>query len=184
MDKPALALIEFKAVPRGILATDAIVKKAPVEILASHPICPGKYMVIFAGDVADVEESLKAGLTAGGDMVIHHVFLPYIHADIIPAVSGTTSIKTFGAIGVVETFSVASCVVAADCAAKTAQVKLVEIRLANGLGGKAYFVITGELFDVESSMEAAVALVRGEGLLADSTLIPAPHSDLLAKGIV
>lgn len=183
MKEPAIGLIEFKSVARGIIATDAIVKKAPVAILETHPICPGKYMVLFAGEVADVGESLTEGVRVGGDMVVNELFLPYVHPDIIPAITGTTVIERFGAIGVIETFSVASCVAAADKAAKATPAKMVEIRLANGLGGKAYFVMTGELYDIEASILAAKGHVKSEGLLAGCEIIPAPHPDLINKGI-
>ncbi len=183
MKQPALGMIEFKSIARGIATTDTVVKKAPVTILTTNPVCPGKYMLIFAGQVADVEESLKAGLVFGGDLVINHLFIPNIHDDILPAFSGATKIKKYGAIGIVETFSVASCVMAADKAAKTSPIQLVEIRLANGLGGKGYFVFTGELVDVEASMEVAKAHVQQEGLLAACEVIPAPHKELIEKGI-
>lgn len=183
MKEPALGLIEFKSIAKGIFATDAIVKKASVKILNTNPVCPGKYLAIFAGEVADVDEALKAGLAAGGDMVINELFLPYIHLDVIPAISGVTKIEKFGALGVVESFSVASCVAAADIAAKNSPIKLVEIRLANGLGGKAFFVITGELADVESSTLAAREYIKAEGLLAGCEIIAAPHIDLIEKGM-
>jgi microcompartment protein CcmL/EutN len=182
MSDPALAMIEFKSIARGIIATDALVKKAPCKILSSNPICPGKYLVVFTGEVADVDESLKEGLAIGGDLVINSLFLPQVHLDVIPAITATTAIKEFGAIGVIESFSVASCVVGADLAAKASDAKLVEMRLANGLGGKAYFVITGVLADVEASIAAAKYYIASEGLLVTAEIIPSPHPDLLAKG--
>jgi microcompartment protein CcmL/EutN len=182
MIEPALGVIEFKSIARGIFACDALAKKAPVNIIATNPICPGKYMIIFAGEVADVEESLQAGRAAGGDMVINDLFLPYLHEDVIPAISGATTIEKFGALGIVEAFSIVSCVQGADIAAKTAPIKLVELRLANGLGGKGFFVLTGELADVEAAVAAATAHIRSEGLLAGAEIIAAPHPDLIAKG--
>ena len=183
MAEPALGMIEFKSIAKGIFATDAIAKKAAVKIISTNPVCPGKYMVIFAGAVSEVEESLQAGLGAGGDMVINSLFLPYLHEDVIPAISGATKIEKFGAIGVIETFSIVSCVMGADRAAKTAPIKLVEIRLANGLGGKGYFVMTGELADVEVSVAAAIEYIKTEGLLAGSEIIASPHPDLIDKGV-
>jgi microcompartment protein CcmL/EutN len=183
MKEPALGMIEFKSVARGIMVTDVIVKKAPVLLLETHPICPGKYVVLFAGEVADVEESLQAGLKAGGDLVVNDLFLPNAHRDIIPAITGSTVVETFGAVGVIETFSIASCVVAADKAAKMSPARLVEIRLAQGLGGKAYFVMTGELPDIEASIGAARDHARSEGLLAGCEIIPRPHPDLIRKGV-
>ncbi len=183
MKEPALGMIEYKSVARGIMSCDAMVKKAPVRILETHPVCPGKYYTIVGGEVADVDEAMKAGLESGGDMVISHLFLPYVHRSVIPAVAGTAKVERFGAIGVIESFSVAICVQAADIAAKATRAQLVEIRLANGLGGKGYFILTGELADVEDSLAAAREYVASEGMLAAAELIAAPHPDLLEKGI-
>ena len=183
MKKPALGLIEFKSIAHGIFTTDAMVKKAPVQILETHPICPGKYMTLIAGEVGDVEEAMKVGIEIAGDMLVNDLLLPQVHLDIIPSLTGTTQIETFGALGIIETFSVASCIVAADIAAKATPIKLVEMRLANGLGGKAYFVMTGLLSDVEESLKLAAAHVRKEGLLAASSLIASPHPDLISKGV-
>lgn len=180
---PALGMIELNSVARGIVVTDYIAKKAPVEILETHPICPGKYLVLFAGEVGPVEESLKEGVEVGRESVINRLFLPNVHPDVIPAITGSTRIEEFGSVGIIETFSIASCVVAADIAAKTAEVKIVEVRLANGLGGKAFFVMTGELYSVEASVEAAHRFVMSEGALAGKEIIPAPHPDLIEKGM-
>jgi len=181
MQEPALGMIEFKSIAKGLFAVDAIVKKAPVKILSTSSICPGKYLIIFSGEVADVEESLNAGLTAGGDMVIHYLFLPYVHREVIPALVGVSDIKVFGALGIIESFSVASCIAAADRAVKIAPIKLVEIRLANGIGGKGYFLLTGELADVEIACAAAKERISTDGLLAGCEIIATPHQDLLAK---
>ena len=181
--EPAIGLIELKSVARGIVVTDVIAKKAPVTVLRTHPVCPGKYIVLFSGDVAPVDESLRAGIEAAGDLLVNDLFLPHVHESIIPAISGAVVVEKFASLGVIETFSVASCIVAADIAAKKADVTLTEIRLAMGLGGKAYFVMTGEQHSVEASLEAATEYVRGEGLLAGSEIIRSPHEDVIEKGV-
>lgn len=183
MHEPALGLIEFKSIAKGIFATDAIAKKAPVKILSTNPICPGKYLAMFCGEVADVDESMKAGLAAGGDMVINCLFLPHLHETVIPALSGATKINHFGSLCIIETFSVASCVAAADKAAKTVPIKLIEIRLANGLGGKAFFVMTGDLADIEAAAASIKELNKEEGMLAGCEIIASPHPDLIDKGV-
>ena len=179
---PAIALIEYKSIARGISATDAMVKKAPVIILESCAISPGKFMTIISGEVANVEEALKAGIEKAGDLLINHLFLPKVHEAILPALAGKSLTHPILSLGIIETFSVASCIAAADIAAKTAQVHFVKLRLANGLGGKAYFVISGILSDVEVALENAAAHVRQEGLLTAVELIQNPHPDLIAKG--
>jgi microcompartment protein CcmL/EutN len=183
MNEPCLGMIEYKSVARGIFSCDAMVKKAAVRILETHPVCPGKYLTIICGDVAEVEEAMKIGLETGKDMVVADLFLPFVHQSVIPALAGTASIEAFGSLGIIETFAAATCLQAADIAAKAAAVQLVEIRLANGLGGKGYFVMTGELADVEGSLAAAREFAAQAGMLAACELIPAPHRDLIAKGI-
>ena len=183
MKEPALGMIEYKSVAKGITSCDAMVKKAPVRIIETHPVCPGKYITIICGEVADVEEAMKAGIESGKDMVIADLFLPHVHHSVIPALAGATKIEKFGSVGVIESFSVAACVQAADIAAKATPIQLVEIRLANGLGGKGYFVMTGELADIEDSLEAAKQFVKEQGMLAACELIAAPHRDLIDKAL-
>ncbi len=183
MKEPALGMIEYKSVARGIFSCDAMVKKAPVRILETHPICPGKYLTIICGEVADVDEAMKAGIESGGSMVISDLFLPYVDRTVIPAISGTTKIENFDAVAIIETFSVATCVVAADKAVKATPIQLVEIRLANGLGGKGYFVMTGELTNIQEAANIAKDHAKAEGMLADYQIIAAPHPDLIEKGL-
>ena len=183
MKEPAIGLLEFKSVARGIRTIDAVVKKAPVRLLGTYPMCPGKYMILFCGEVDDVAESMKEGKKIGGDLLINDIFIPQIHPSVIPALTASVKIEQFGAIGVIETFSIASCVIAADIAAKATPVKLVEMRLANGLGGKGFFIMTGDLADVEASTAAAAEYVRKEGLLAGHEIIQNPHYDVIHKSI-
>ena len=68
-----------------------------------------------------------------------------------------------------------------DAAAKAADVRLLEMRLANGLGGKSFVLISGDVPNVEAAMEAGVALVQAEGLLVRSVIIPQLHPDMRAK---
>ena len=183
MKGPALGMIELKSVARGIKVTDAICKKAPVDIIQTSAVCPGKYMILFSGEVADVEEAFMEAELIGRDLIVHQIMLPMLHQDIIPAISGTTKISDFKSVGIVESFSISSCVIAADMAAKAAAVKMVEIRLANGLGGKGYFVMTGELSDVEESLRVATDHIKEEGMLAASEIIQNPHPELIEKGL-
>jgi microcompartment protein CcmL/EutN len=74
---------------------------------------------------------------------------------------------------------VATCVTAADVAVKTSDVTLVEIRLARGLGGKAFALVNGDVAAVQASVESAVKEHKEEGMIAKSVVIPSIHKDLL-----
>ena len=179
--REAIGLIETVSIAIGIRVTDEMVKTADVEVLESTAICPGKYMVLIAGDVSSVESSLKRGTETGGDVVVDTLFIPHVHPTVFPAILGATETDGLQALGVVETFTVASSILAADAAAKAAGVTLLEIRLAKGLGGKAFFTMSGEVFEVEAAMEAALKVARAGGNLVRSVVIPRPHEKLGAS---
>ncbi len=176
--REAIGLIETVSIAIGISVTDEMAKTADVEILESTAICPGKYMVLIAGDVSSVESSLKRGVETGGAVVVDTLFIPHVHPQIFPAILGATEVENLRALGVVETFTVASSILAADAAAKAAGVTLLEIRLAKGLGGKGFFTMTGEVFEVEAAMDAALEVAKKGGNLVRSVVIPRPHEKL------
>jgi microcompartment protein CcmL/EutN len=178
--REAIGLIETVSIAVGIDITDSMAKTADVEIMESTAICPGKYMVLVAGDVESVESSLNRGVEVGGDVVVDTLFIPHVHPSVFPAILGATEVDGLQALGVVETFTVASSILAADAAAKAARVTLLEIRLAKGLGGKGFFTFTGDVYEVEAAMEAALRVAKSGGNLVRSVVIPRPHEDLAA----
>jgi microcompartment protein CcmL/EutN len=173
--REAIALVETISVAVGVRVADEMAKQAPVELLEATPICPGKYMVLAAGDVASVEASLRRGIEVGGDVVVDTLFIPNVHQQVFPAILAASGVTALGALGVLETFTAASAIRCADAAAKAARVSLIEIRLAKGLGGKAFFTMTGEVHEVEAAMEAGLAIAREGGNLVRSVVIPRPH---------
>lgn len=181
MQEPALGMIEYNSIAKGIFSADAIAKKAPVRIHASHSISPGKYLNLFSGEVGDVEESYGAGIAAGGDGVVNDILIPHIHPEVLDVMEGNNPTQNFGAIGILETFSVCSCVYAADLAVKHTPIQLVEMKLGTGLGGKGYVVMTGDLHQLEASMEVAWRYAQKEGMLANHEIIPSPHPGFLEK---
>jgi len=179
--REAIGLVETISIAVGVRVTDEMAKAAPVEILESTAICPGKFMVVVAGLVSPVESALARGVEVGGDVVVDTLFIPHVHPEVFPAILGATDLDGLRALGVVETFTVASTILAADAAAKAAPVRLIELRLAKGLGGKAFFTMTGEIPEIEAAMEAALEIVRRDGNLVRSVVIPRPHPDVASK---
>jgi microcompartment protein CcmL/EutN len=154
--QPAIALIEFDSIAIGIRAGDAMVKRAPVEVTYAGTVHPGKYLVLVGGDVACVEESYAAGLAAGDDTVLDKIFLPSAHPEVVRYLRGMRGRVTGEALGIVETRTVAATLGAADRGLKGAEVDLVELKLADRLGGKAYCMFSGTVADVEAAVEIAV----------------------------
>jgi len=180
---PSLALIEVASIARGHKVADAMVKRAPVELLRCEPVSPGKLLVLIAGEVAAVEEAFRAGLDVAADATLDKMVLSQAHEQLPGALRGEARAgepSGVDALGVVETSTVAATILAADAAAKAAIVRLIEMQLARGIGGKAYFVLTGALAEVEAAVEAGLGAVDA-GVVVATEIIPAPHADLVER---
>ena len=178
MSTVVLGALEFSSIAIGIRALDEMVKIAPIKIIEARTICPGKYLIVFSGDVASVEYSFKKGYETGRDFLVDSLFLPMIHQDVIPAIGNIVSTNTWDAIGIIETLSVVSSIEAGDIAAKVGGVKIIEVRLAIGFGGKSYVKIMGSLDSVQAAMNAGTAKAKENGKLCMETIIPQPHIEI------
>lgn len=180
---PALALLEFDSISAGIVAGDAMVKRAPVGDIYVGTVHPGKYLVLVVGDTASVEEAVEAGRDAGGGALTDLVFLPDIHPDVARAVTGGSWQAVLGdeALGIVETSTVAALLDAADAGIKGADVVLAAIRLADGLGGKGYLLFSGVVAEVEAAVAAAVERTAPHGTLIRSDIIAQLHEEMAAN---
>ena len=177
--RPALGAVETSSVARGHHAGDEMVKAAHVELLRASALSPGKYWVLIAGDVASVESSLQMGLLAAGETLMDSLFIPNLHPGVLPALHGVAAPPGLQALGIVETATAASGIRAADRALKTAPVSLFELRLSNGLGGKAYFTLGGTVSDVVAAVEAAEREANSTQQFVASQVLPRPHADFL-----
>lgn len=183
MDKTSLGLIELTSVAAGYQVADAMLKAAQVELVLARSICSGKYMVMIGGDVAAVTAGVEAGIEAGHGCVIDTFTLANVHPAIFPAIGGSTPRDSLEALGIIESFSVASLIEAADAAVKAANVRLLEIRLAMALGGKAFVTLTGSVASVQAAVDAGAAVVAEKGLLVNRVVIPSPRGELLSEMI-
>lgn len=174
----ALGLVELMSVARGIEVADIMKKTADVELLLSNSTCPGKYIVLVKGGVAEVKSSVTKGMERGDDTVVDTLVLPNPHKDIFPAISGTTVIDDLDALGVIETYSVSSCIISADTGAKSANVSIINLRLANALGGKSYCIFSGDVSAVSSAVVSGAEHPKKEGLIVRTSIIPDPDPDI------
>ncbi len=183
MAKNSIGLIELGSIAAGFQTCDAMLKAADVDLMLARSICSGKYMVMVRGEVAAIQSSVEAGVRTGSFSVIDTFVIPNVHEDIFPAISGHTKVDKPGALGVIESFSVAALIEGADAAAKAANVKLIELRLAMALGGKAFATMTGTVAAVESAVEAGARMIGRKGLLVNKVVIPSPRPELLTETI-
>ncbi|HVP39698.1 MAG TPA: BMC domain-containing protein [Candidatus Saccharimonadales bacterium] len=179
----AIGLVELSSIAKGIEVADAMVKRAQVDLVVNRTICPGKYMVLIGGNVEEVRNSVDTGVDVGGHQVVDSLVIPNLHPTVFPAISQTAHVPEARALGVIEAFSVASIIEAADAAAKASEVQLLEIHLAMAIGGKGWVMFTGEVSDVEASVEAGAEVVSRRGLLVQTVVIPSPRKEVLQQFI-
>jgi microcompartment protein CcmL/EutN len=178
MIEPALALVEFSSIAAGIQAADAMVKRAPIDVIKTGTVQPGKYLVLIGGMVADVEESVAAGRDVGASAVVDYILLPQVHPEVVEAIGGGRVPKVTYSLGVIETTTVAASIHAADAGIKGAEVRLVEVRLADGLGGKGIVLYSGLVADVEAAVEIGVSVLERPELLVRQVVIPQLHAEM------
>jgi len=174
---PAIGLLEFDSVAVGIAAADAMVKRAPIGDLIAGSVQPGRYLVLIAGDVASVEESMEAGREASAESLIAEIVLHDVHQGVAAALRGERIPGPVEALGVIETGSVAPLLAAADAGLKGAAVDLLEVHVADGLGGKAYLLFGGAVADVEAAVSIGTSRVEVSELVG-AVVIPQLHNEL------
>ncbi len=178
MNEKSIGMIELSSVAAGFQVADTMLKAGNVRLFLSRSICSGKYMVLVGGDTSAVESAVAAGSEVANGCMIDSFVIPNIHPDVITALGRTAVVPPDGALGVVESFNVATLLQAADAAAKKATVQLLEVRLAMALGGKAFFTLTGDVASVQDAVAAARKLVADAGMLVNAVVIPRPHPDV------
>lgn len=174
----SIGVIELKSVPKGVEATDAALKSAGVEMVSAHPACPGKYEIILTGSISNVTASVDHVVEKFGNYVIDSSIMGRIDEQVITALFGTQQGVKKGSLGLIETFSAATTIKAADIAVKTARVDIYDLRVSRGMGGKGVVLLTGEVGDVTAAVEAGSNYAKQSGQLSSNAVIAAPHEEL------
>lgn len=175
----SLVILEYRSVAIGMKATDNMLKSANIKLLTAETVCPGKYIVILSGNVSAVTAAREKGTSSEYEQIlIDDYLLGNVDDSVMEAIYGKIEVGEVESLGIMETYSVASVIGAADKIVKTTPVKLVEIRIAQGMSGKAYAMFCGELAAVEASMAAAVKDMKESGLLLHTAVIPSPDPQL------
>ena len=178
MELKAIGMIELNSIAKGVEAGDEMLKTADVDLIMAQPICAGKYMVLVSGDVDSVERATEVGKEVSGEFLVDDFVIPNVHSSVFPALTATTRIHDIDSLGVIETFSVASAIMAADAAVKAADVDIIEIRCATGLGGKSFLYLTGDVASMNSAVQAGIDILQNTGLILSHVIIPSPSREI------
>ena len=145
----AIGMVEYKTVSSGIKAADLIVKTAEVELLEAQTVCPGKFIILFTGDLSAIRVSVDAAVKTYPESLIDSFVLGNPHESLYRAL---------------------------HC---TAEVNVFEVRLCRGMCGKSYVLLTGSVAAVTEAVESSVAHLKEEGTMLDYAVIPSPSKDFV-----
>lgn len=176
----AIGMVEFNSIARGIFAADQMVKTSDVEIVTATSVCPGKYISIVHGDVSSVENAVKSGENAAGEYLVDSIVIPNVHPGVFPAIVAAAIPTDIQALGILESYSLSTMVIAADAVLKCAELDPIELRLGTGLGGKSYFTFTGDVAAVKTGVEVGMETIGEKGMLINAEVIPSPSKKLIS----
>ena len=174
----AIGVIELKSIPKGVEAADAALKSAGVEMVSSHPSCPGKYEIILTGSISNITAAVSHVTSRFEGYVIDSSVMGRIEEQVISALFGTHAAERTGSLGLIETYSASSAIKAADIAVKTARVEIYDLRVSRGMGGKGVIMLTGDVGDVTAAVEAGANYAKSVSTLSSYTVIASPHKEL------
>lgn len=170
-----IGVIELKSIAKGVEATDAALKSAGISLISAHPACPGKYEIILTGSISNVTAAVEHVKERYEERMVDYSILGRVEPQVIEALFGTQTAERRGSLGIIETYSAASAIKAADIAVKTAKVEIFELRVSRGMGGKGVVLLTGDVGDVSAAVEAGSAHAQAQGVFTGNSVIAAPH---------
>jgi microcompartment protein CcmL/EutN len=132
----------------------------------------------LTGSISNLQASVDHVRAKLENYVIDSSIMGRIDEQVITALFGTQTTAKKGALGLIETFSAATAIKAADMAVKTARVEIFDLRVSRGMGGKGVVMLTGEVGDVTAAVEAGANYAKTTAMLSSYSVIAAPHEEL------
>jgi microcompartment protein CcmL/EutN len=154
-------LVESRTIAIGVLLADCMMKSAQVELIRASTMCSGRYFIQVAGDRSSVETAVKAAKLEAENSDVSLVgsfVISRVHPELIHGLRSVRDIPHGDAIGVIECRGSSSGLVAADMVLKKSEVHLARMVLGQGISGKSYFVIHGDI----SNIKEAVGSLKGK----------------------
>jgi microcompartment protein CcmL/EutN len=180
----ALAALDLASIARGYKTLDAIVKRATVKIDLARAVSSGRFVIVMAGDIAEVEESYSAALEMAGSNLVDHVAITSPHEQLVRALKKAASCHasegwhpSSRSLLIAEFDTVSTTLRAAEVSLKNCDVQVSSMRLAEGIAGKGVVILHGDLCEIEAATQAIMSRVQGERIVALES-IANPHLEI------
>jgi carbon dioxide concentrating mechanism protein CcmO len=177
----AIGLIEVEGVAGIIVAADAAVKAADVELLGWDSI-GGFTTVFFSGSISDVGAALSSGSEAARHVVEHVVAAPVTQPSqaclrfVSYPVQHEVDVRS-GALGLIETRGYAAHVYTDDEMVKTAAVDVVAVLTVHNR--VVCSLVQGDVGAVREAIARAETRLRDYPHLMSTAVLPQPRPEVL-----
>jgi microcompartment protein CcmL/EutN len=167
-------MLDLGEIPPALGVLDALVKEAPVRVLRAGTIQDGRYLIAFGGPVEPVNFAFARAVATAGRALVDQVLLADAEPRIEPALLAAALRwpAPGDALGALQTSSAPTMLRALDAALKGTDVELVQLRVGDGLGGKAIAMLWGATAAIEAAVGLACdAFARGRSAGASATVV-------------
>ncbi|WP_319776999.1 BMC domain-containing protein [Maridesulfovibrio sp.] len=171
-----LGIVESISIASGVRMADAMMKAADVELVRAAPICSGRYLIFVSGERAAVAASVEAAEQDGSRLKGSFV-ISSLSPEVSAVLKNAVPLENVRAIGVIECRNVSAGVVAADVAVKRSGIELARFVAGQGINGKSYFVMSGDVAAVQEAADAASAALGNN--LVEAVVIPGPDASVV-----
>jgi PduT-like ethanolamine utilization protein len=177
----SIGAIEFKSIAKGIEISNDMVKKSFVDILYLKSICPGKFLIIVAGDTCQVNECINYGVDNGIEYIVDNFIINSVHEDIVNGFKYKYKpINNITSIGVMESTKVCAGIKSLDKALKSSDVVLIKLQLSFAIGGKLVYIVAGELSSVEVGIKEGESILNPKEIV-NISIIPSVDRQIIKK---
>jgi len=176
MSLDTLGLVESRTIAAGIFLADQMVKAADIKLLRASTICAGRFFIQISGERSAVETAVACAEASEYSLVGQFV-ISNVHPDLLHGVGKGRDIPPGDAIGVVECKTVSAGVIAADQALKKTATHLAKFVIGSGISGKSYFILHGDVAEVEEAVAAAET--AHDRYILETVVIPSPDDAVL-----
>lgn len=166
----SICVVEFFSIAEGFEALDKFLKKVDVDVYKAGTTCPGKYYFIILGDT----ESINIGLN-NLSFEQKKIIISGVSEDTLKAIKNKTIKKMKNSIGIFEFSNISESIYSLDGVLKKTNVEVVKLVLGYGIGGKSYYVVTGNV----DSIEEAIILITKSYKVKNYKKINNPSNGIL-----
>ncbi len=175
----SIGAIEFKSIAKGIEVSNDMVKKSFVEVLYLKSICPGKFLIIIAGETSQVKECVDYGLDKGSGYIVDNFIINSVHEDIVNGLKHKYKpIENITSIAVMETSKVCAGIKSLDKTLKSSDVVLLKLQLSFAIGGKLVYIVAGDLSSLEVGISEGKSMLNSKDII-NISIIPSVDKQII-----